>query len=69
MRVRIGVPADLGEGVERVLGLAVVAEGAVALMNLLELAQGVGLGAGVPPHLLALHEEGVPVINPRINCQ
>jgi hypothetical protein len=67
MRVRIGVPADLCEGVEGVLGLAVVAEGAIALMNLLELAQGVGLGTGVPPHLLTLHEEGVPVIDPRVN--
>jgi hypothetical protein len=67
MRVGIGVPADLGEGVEGVLGLAVVAEGAIALMDLLELAEGVGLGAGVPPHLLALHEEGVPVIDPRVN--
>jgi hypothetical protein len=50
-------------------GLAVVAERAVALVDLLELPRRVGTVPGVPPHLLAFYEEGIPVVHPRVNGQ
>src|SRR5713101_512933 len=51
------------------LRFAVVEQGAVALADLLELPQRVGAATGVAPHLLALNEKGVPVIDPRVDSQ
>ncbi len=69
MGVGIWVAAHFGEGVDGVLSFAVVAEGAVAFVDLLQLAEGVRLVAGMAPHLLSLHEKGVPVVDPGINGQ
>jgi len=65
--VGIRVARDGGDGVERVLGLAVIAKSAVALFHQLQLAQSIGLVARVAPHLFALHEKGIPVIDAGIN--
>lgn len=69
VRIGIGIAADLGEGVDGMLPFAVIAERAVAFMGLLELAQRVRLVARVTPHLLTLHEKGVPMVDARINGQ
>jgi hypothetical protein len=68
MRVRVGIAAHFGEGVNGVFGLAVITESAITLVDLLELAEGVRFRAGVPPHFLTLHKEGVPVVDPRVDC-
>src|SRR5208282_4879723 len=69
VRVGIRVAAHFRQSVERVLGLAVVRQRAIAFMDLLELAYRVRTMPRMPPHFLALHEKGVPVVDARVYSQ
>ncbi len=61
--IGVRVAAHFREGIDRVLGLAVIGQGPVAFVDLLELAQCVRTIPGVAPHFLALYEQGIPVVH------
>ena len=69
VRIGVRIAAHFRQRVHGMLRLPVIAKRAVALVNLLELSERVRLVSGVPPHLFAFHEEGVPVIDARVNGQ
>src|ERR1700722_19143858 len=69
VRIRVRVTADFGQGLDGVFGFAVIGQGAIALLNLLQLAKGVGAVAGVAPHLFTFHEKGIPVVHPGVHSQ
>ena len=67
VRILVGIARDFGDGVERVLGLAVIAEHAIAAADLLQLAGSVGAIAGLAPHFLTLYKQGIPMIDAGIH--
>ncbi len=67
MWIGVGGAAYLGQSVQSMFGPTVIAEGPVAFLDLLDLAQRVWLFTAVPPHLLTLYEQGVPVVDARVN--
>src|SRR5882762_11084523 len=69
VRVRVGVPCDFGDRIQRSLRGRVVAQYPVALAHLSQGANCVGLGPGAVPHLLALYEKSVPVIVVRVGAE
>src|SRR5262249_17420566 len=68
-RVRIRIASDFRQGVESMFRPAVIAKRPVASVDLFELTRRVRAVAGLPPHLFPFYEQGVPVVDPRVNSQ
>jgi hypothetical protein len=65
--IGIRIAAHFRQSVDGMLRLAVVAESAVALMDLFELAESIGFVTRLPPHLLALNKKRIPMVQARVN--
>src|SRR5882762_1215599 len=69
MWIGVGISRDFGNRIQRALRGRVIAQYTVAFAHLLQGANRVRLRPGTVPHLLALYEEGVPVILVRVGAE